>query len=84
MNGLSIDLKNISSFVVVQADGPETSKETIADEKEFKNWQDAFKVINKSEAPVKYLRFYHEGNIYKLYPIEDSEEFTITKTPVMN
>lgn len=84
MNGLSIDLKNVSSFVVVQADGPETAKETISNEKEFKNYQDAFKVVNASEAPVRYLRFYHEGSEYKLYPIEDTEEFTVIKNPIMN
>ncbi len=84
MNGLNIDLKRVSSFVVVQADGPETAKETITDEKEFKTYQDAFKVINTSQAPVKYLRFFHDGSEYKLYPIEDSEEFTVIQKPILN
>lgn len=84
MNGLSIDLKNVSLFVVVQADGPETAKETIADEKEFKDWKEAFKAVNSSEAPIKYVRFYHEGGEYKIYPIEDTEEFTVIKNPIMN
>ena len=84
MNGLSIELSRISSFTVVQADGPEILKATVVDEKEVKVWSEAIEIIRKSEAPVKYLRFMHGGEVYKLYPIEDSDEFRVVINPILN
>jgi hypothetical protein len=81
---LGIDLKSVSRFFVVQADGPETEKETISDEKELANLSDAINLVRDSEAPIKYLHFNHSGLTYKLYPIEDSEEFQVIRTPILN
>lgn len=77
-------LKHISHFFIVQADGDEKLKETITDEKEFTNLQDALKVMKESEAPIKYLKFNHEGLVYKLYPTEETDEFTVVTYPVIN
>jgi hypothetical protein len=83
MNGLDIDLKKVDIFLV-QADGPENLKTTTSDEKQIKVWTEAIELVRKSEAPVKYLRFYHNGSVYKLYPIEDSEEFRFSISPILN
>lgn len=82
--GLDIDIKSISQFNVIQADGPEEYSQTIVDEKSFVKLNDALKLIQESQAPVKYLFFYNSGSLYKLYPIEDSEEFQVTRVPVIN
>ena len=82
--GLNIDLRSVSKFFVVQADGHETDKETTSDEKELINLGDAIKIVRDSEAPVKYLHFNHNGDTYKLYPIEDSEEFKVIRSPIVN
>ena len=79
-----MDLKAVSRFYVVQADGFEEQEETISDEKEFTKLEDALTVIEKSEAPVKYLKFNLEGSEYKLYPIVDSEEYRVVKNPILN
>lgn len=79
-----MDLKSVSVFHVVQADGPETEKATVSDEKDFITLQDAIDVLKVSEAPIRYLKFNHEGSTYKMYPIEDSEEYTVTKSPILN
>ncbi len=84
MNGLSIDLRGVSSFTLVQADSPEGSETVIIDEKEFTVLGDAMRTLRQSQAPVKYLKFNHSGTTYSLYPIEDSEEFKVVKTPIMN
>ena len=81
---LGIDLKSVSKFFVVQADGHETEKETISDEKDFVNLGDALRIMRESQAPVRYLHFNHDGQTYKLYPIEDSEEFRVIKSPIVN
>ena len=81
---LDMDLKGVSKFYVVQADGFEEYEETIMDEKGFDKLQDALAVIKESEAPVKYLKFNLDGATYKCYPIEDSEEYRVTKTPILN
>ena len=78
------NLKGVSLFFIVQADGSEESKETITDEKEFTNLQDALKLMKESEAPVKYLKFHHEGLVYKLYPTSESNEYRVTTYPIMN
>jgi len=80
----SMDLKSVSVFSVVQADGPETEKTTITDEKDFNSLEAAIDVLKISEAPIKYLKFNYDGSTYKMYPIEDSEEYTVTKTPILN
>lgn len=79
-----MDLKSVSVFSVVQADGPETEKNTITDEKDFNSLEAAIDVLKISEAPIKYLKFNYEGSTYKMYPIEDSEEYTVTKSPILN
>ncbi|HBI01876.1 MAG TPA: hypothetical protein DDY18_09675 [Flavobacterium sp.] len=79
-----MDLKSVSVFSVVQADGPETEKTTITDEKDFNSLEAAIDVLKISEAPIKYLKFNYDGSTYKMYPIEDSEEYTVTKTPILN
>lgn len=84
MTDLSIDLKSVSQFVVVQADGHESMADTIIHEKEFTDLQEALALIAESEAPLKYLRFNHGGDTYKLYPTEDTGEYTVTKTPILN
>lgn len=81
---INMDLKTVSKFFVVQADGPEDLKETVLDEKEFVNLQDAVEIVQKSEAPVKYLKFNHDGFSYKMYPIPDSEEYQVLKSPIIN
>lgn len=82
--GLSIDLKSVSSFLVVQADGPENYSDTITDEKEFKKLKEALDTVLDSEAPIKYLMFNHGGETYKLKPIEDSGEFNVIRTPILH
>ena len=84
IGGLSLDLRSVSSFTLVQADSPEGSETVIIDEKDFTVLGDALRTLRKSEAPVKYLKFNHSGITYSLYPIEDSEEFKVVKTPVLN
>ena len=79
-----MDLKSVSVFSVVQADGPETEKTTITDEKDFNSLEAAIDVLKISEAPIKYLKFNYDGSTYKMYPIEDSEEYTVTNTPILN
>jgi len=79
-----MDLKSVSVFSVVQADGPETEKTTITDEKDFNSLEAAIDVLKISEAPIKYFKFNYDGSTYKMYPIEDSEEYTVTKTPILN
>ena len=84
IGGLSLDLRSVSSFILVQADSPEGSESVIIDEKEFTILGDAMRMLRKSEAPVKYLKFNHSGVSYTLYPIEDSEEFKVVKAPILN
>lgn len=82
--GLTIDLKSVTTFNLVQADGPLEYNRTIVDEKPFTELDDAIKAIQESQAPVKYLYFYHGGSLYKLFPIEDTEEFTVQRTPAVH
>lgn len=79
-----MDIKGVSRFYVIQADGAEGRSETISDEKEFLKLEDALSLIEQSEAPVKYLKFNMEGSEYKLYPIVDSEEYKVVKNPILN
>jgi hypothetical protein len=84
MNGLSVDLKTVSVFYVVQSDMDEAFEEAIVDEKRFTDYKEAMRVLESSEAPVKYLKFISGPDEYKLVPIEDSEEFTVLKKPIYN
>lgn len=84
MNGLSVDLKTVSAFYLVQSDKDETIEGAVVDEKKFTDYKEAMRVMEKSEAPVKYLKFIAGSEEYKLYPIEDSDEFTVLKKPIYN
>jgi len=84
MTDFGVDLKTVSAFYVVQADKLETLEDAIVDEKTFKDYKEAFRVLEKSEAPVKFLKFISGSEEYKLIPIEDSEEFTVIKKPIYN
>lgn len=84
MNGLNVELKAVSKFYVIQADRDEKLEGAIIDEKEFKDHKDALRLISQSEAPVKYLKFIHAENEYRLYPIVDSEDYDVVKTPIYN
>lgn len=79
-----MNLRCVDKFFLVQADGFEENDQTIVDEKEFNNLQDALRLMKKSEAPVKYLKFNYEGCTYKLYPDADTEEYTVVKLPIIN
>ena len=81
---LKINLKSVSIFSVVQADGLEILNDTIIDEKDFSKLQDALDLMERSEAPVKYLKFNHGGESYKLYPIKDTGEYEVIKKPILN
>ena len=84
MNGLSVNLKSVSSFYLVQADREESLKEAVVDEREFKDYKEALRVMEQSQAPIKYMKFIYDGDEYKLYPIEDSEDFTVIKKSIYN
>jgi hypothetical protein len=84
LSKLNLDLKSVSTFSVVQADGPEVLTRTIVDERDFSKLQDALNLIENSQAPVKYLKFNHSGESYKLYPIKDTGEYEVIKTPILN
>lgn len=84
MNGLTVDLKTVSEFYVVQADMDESFKEAMVDEKKFTDYKEAIRALEQSEAPIKYLKFIAGPEEYKLIPIEDSEEFTVLKKPIYN
>lgn len=77
-------LRSVDKFYMVQADGLEDLKETIVDEKEFKNVQDAISMIKQSQAPVKYIKFNYQGHTYRLYPIKESNEYRIVYQPILN
>ena len=83
-NPLSLDLKSVTVFTVVQADDNEVFATAIVDEKEFSRLEDALKLVQTSEAPIRYLMFNHSGEQYKLYPIENSEEYQVVKSPILN
>jgi hypothetical protein len=84
MDRLNIDLRSVSSFSLVQADGPETSSATISDIREYKTKGEALLALEESEAPVKYIMFEHGGETYKIYPVEDTDEFDVIKTPTLH
>lgn len=79
-----LNLKSVDKFVFVQADGLEDNPKTISEQKEFTNLKDALSLMESSQAPVKYLQFNHEGNTYKLYPSEETGEYTVIKRPILN
>lgn len=82
VNGIS--LRSVNTFTIVQADDFEDQENTIVDEAQFTNLQDALKVMEKLEAPVKYLKFNHEGFTYKLYPTPEGNEYRVIKQPIVN
>ena len=79
-----LNLRGVSQFFVVQADGPEGYDTTITCEKEFNSLQDALKIMKESEAPIKYLKFNHLGSTYKLYPIQETGEYRVAQEPILN
>lgn len=83
MSPLSLNLRNVTSFTVVQG-GPGENNEVISDEKVFTNLQDALSLITKSQAPSIWLQFNHDGSEYKLYPIPETGEYRVVRTPIMN
>lgn len=82
--GLNIDLKHVSSFSVIQADGPLEYNMTVKEEKIFEKLSDALALMETSEAPVRILNFYHNDYYYTLTPIEDSEEYHVERKPVLH
>ena len=84
MNENSVELKTVSKFYLVQADRQENLEGAVIDEKEFTDYKEAFRMVQKSEAPIRYLRFICGSDEYKMYPIEDSDEYDVRKTPVYN
>lgn len=79
---LKINLKSVSKFFVVQSTGS-AEFEPISDEKEFSSLTEALTIIRISQAPVVWLEFNHDGDSYKLYPIKESQDFTVIKTPTL-
>jgi hypothetical protein len=84
MNGVTVDLKTVSAFYLVQSDKEETASDAIVDEKKFTDYKEAMRVLEASQSPIKYLKFIAGAEEYTLYPIEDSEEFTVLKRPIYN
>ena len=84
MTSYGVELKAVSKFYVVQADRQENLDGAVVDEKEFTDYKEAFRVVQASEAPVKYLKFIYGSEEYKMTPIEDSEEYDVVKKPIYN
>lgn len=84
MEYAGVELKAVSKFYVVQADRSDGSVDTIIEEKVFTDYKEAFRVVQESEAPVRYLTFIYGSEEYKMTPIEDSEEYDVVKKPIYN
>ena len=84
MEKFGLNLKSVTKFTVVQSNDAWEDEDLIEDEKDFSKIVDAVDLLSESQAPLKFIKFYLDGKAYRMFPIEDSDEFDIMMDEILN